>query len=94
VLKHATISGSNSFFIAVSFNHPVRHKVAEIMPHAVLPGVACPELLCGRARFSRRVGQRECESEGGIELEIQPYQGDGFSFKRSDEEMVLPRDER
>jgi hypothetical protein len=31
-------------------------------------------------RFSGNMGQRQRESEGGIELQIEPYEGDGLSF--------------
>src|SRR5205809_1048957 len=42
------INGSNSFFIGISLNHPMRPKVAAIVSHAVLPAAILFGLGSGR----------------------------------------------
>jgi hypothetical protein len=46
------------------------------------------ERTAGNSGFPGTWDSESAKVKGGIELQIQPYEGDGLSFKRSDEEMV------
>ena len=46
------------------------------------------ERTAGNAGFPGTWDSESAKVKTGIELQIQPYEGDGLSFKRSDEEMV------
>jgi hypothetical protein len=46
------------------------------------------ERTAGNSGFLGTWDSESAKVKTGIELEIQPYEGDGLSFKRSDEEMV------
>ena len=52
----------------------------------VLPYVY--ERTAGNSGFPGTWDSESAKVKTGMELEIQPYEGDGLSFKRSDEEMV------
>ena len=52
----------------------------------VLPYVY--ERTAGNSGFPGTWDSESAKVKTGIELQIQPYEGDGLSFKRSDEEMV------
>ena len=46
------------------------------------------ERTAGNSGFLGTWDSESAKVKAGIELQIQPYEGDGLSFKRSDEEMV------
>jgi hypothetical protein len=46
------------------------------------------ERTAGNSGFPGTWDSESAKVKTGIELQIQPYEGDGLSFKRSDEEMV------
>jgi len=46
------------------------------------------ERTAGKSGFSGTWDSDSAKVKAGIELQIQPYEGDGLSFKRSDEEMA------
>jgi len=46
------------------------------------------ERTMGNSGFPGTWDSESAKAKAGVELEIQPYEGDGLSFKRSDEEMA------
>jgi hypothetical protein len=46
------------------------------------------ERTAGNSGFPGTWDSESAKAKAGIELQIQPYEGDGLSFKRSDEEMA------
>jgi hypothetical protein len=63
------------------FGQPMPNGSTLVLPYVY-------DRTAGNSGFAGTWDSASATVKKGIELEIQPYEGDGLSFKRSDEEMV------